>query len=42
MNPRLFAMKLRGFLWWELVLLAAQIAFIGLVGVITWLIVFEE
>jgi len=38
----IFAMKLGGFLWWEMVLLAAQIAFIGLVGVITWLIVFEE
>jgi hypothetical protein len=36
-------MKLRGFLWWwEMVLLAVQIAFIGLVGVLTWLIVFEE
>jgi hypothetical protein len=35
-------MKLGGFLWWEMILLAAQIGFIGLVGVITWLIVFEE
>jgi len=35
-------MKLRGFLWWEMVLLAVQIAFIGVVGVIIWLIVFEE
>jgi len=35
-------MKLKGFLWWELILWGVQIAFIGLVGVITWLIVFEE
>jgi len=38
----IFVMKLGGFLWWETVLLAFQIAFIALVGVITWLIVFEE
>jgi len=35
-------MKLAGFLWWEMILLAVQIVFIGLVGVLTWLIVFEE
>jgi hypothetical protein len=29
------------FLWWEMVLLAVQIAFIGLVGVTIWLMVFE-
>ena len=29
-------------MWWETVLLAVQIAFITLVGVMTWLIVFEE
>ncbi len=35
-------MKRWPFDWWETVVLAAQIAIIALVGVITWLIVFEE
>jgi hypothetical protein len=35
-------MKLSGFFWWEIILLAVQIALIGLVGVVFWLMVFEE
>jgi hypothetical protein len=35
-------MKRWPFDWLETIVLAAQIVFIGLVGVITWLIVFEE
>jgi hypothetical protein len=35
-------MKLWGFLWWEMILVAVQIAFIALVGVAIWLIIFEE
>jgi hypothetical protein len=33
----------QGFLWWwEMVLLAVQMAVIAVVGVVIWLIVFEE
>ena len=32
-------MKLKGFLWWELIMWGVQIAFIGLVGVLTWLVI---
>jgi hypothetical protein len=35
-------MKLRGFLWWwEMVLLAVQMAVIAVVGVVIWLIVLD-
>jgi hypothetical protein len=34
-------MKLKGFLWWEAVLLAVQIAVLAVVGVAIWLMVFE-
>jgi hypothetical protein len=35
-------MKLSGFFWWEIILLAVQIALIGLVGVVFWLMVLRN